>query len=70
MTILGQAVEWALRGKEEVCEGCGGTFTCGPLSKGGCWCKNETIAPERLEELKGRYKHCLCPECLRKAASE
>jgi hypothetical protein len=68
MSILGQAVDWAIRGREQVCEGCQGTFTCGPLTKGGCWCMQEKVAPEKLDELKGKYEKCLCPDCLRKAA--
>ena len=72
MTILGKAVEWAKQGREQVCEACGATFTCGPLAKGGCWCMQEKVAPERMAELKGKYERCLCPECLRgeRAASE
>ena len=60
-------------GKEDratyTCEACGETFTCGPLAKGGCWCMQENVPPERLEELKAQYARCLCPACLRKAAS-
>jgi hypothetical protein len=68
MTVIGKAVDWAIRGSEQACESCGATFTCGPLTKGGCWCMQEKVPPEKLEELKSKYKRCLCSDCLRKVA--
>ena len=70
MSILGKAVTWAVRGKQQSCESCGAAFTCGPMVKGGCWCMQEQVPAEKLEELKGKYDTCLCPACLRKAAAE
>lgn len=66
---MGKAVEWAIQGAEQACEGCGETFVCGPLTVGGCWCMREKVPPEKLAEIKAQYERCLCPACLRKAAA-
>lgn len=57
----------AAGGNKETCEACGAEFGCEPA--GNCWCFGETIPAETLAEIQGRYAHCLCPACLRQAAS-
>ncbi|HEY7228968.1 MAG TPA: cysteine-rich CWC family protein [Pseudolabrys sp.] len=47
-----------------VCVRCGASFDCG-LS-GDCWCAAE---PYRLPTTKASIEDCLCPACLRKAAT-
>jgi hypothetical protein len=59
-------LQWMLRGKQETCESCQNSFTCGP-GVGTCWCANENIPRNALQELKKKYHRCLCPTCLRKA---
>ena len=50
------------------CEACGGPFTCG-AKLSGCWCAEIKLSDETRAELKGRYRNCLCRECLEKAAA-
>jgi len=50
------------------CEACGNQFTCGATLT-GCWCSEIKLSDEQRAELKGRYRNCLCRECLLVAAS-
>lgn len=52
--------------REETCESCGASFTCGALS-GSCWCMEQPLSDKARTELKESYKGCLCPDCLRAA---
>jgi len=48
------------------CARCGSVFECG-AGTGDCWCAAE---PYRLPLTRaGEIEDCLCPECLRRAAS-
>jgi hypothetical protein len=64
---IGTMLRMMFRGKQETCEACQGSFPCGP--PGSCWCGQEKVPAETLQKLKGKYKHCLCPTCLRNAAA-
>jgi cysteine-rich CWC protein len=46
-----------------VCEACGNPFRCGASLK-GCWCFQVKLRPGAREELRGKYKYCLCGKCL------
>ncbi len=59
-------VKTALRGREQVCEACGESFTCGP-ALGPCWCFKEKVSAELREALKQKYGDCICQECLSRA---
>ena len=61
-------ISGVFQGKTQVCEACGGELTCGPVWS--CWCTRENVPKETLVDLKARYKRCLCPDCLRKAAAQ
>jgi hypothetical protein len=50
------------------CEACGIQFTCGATLV-GCWCSEINLSDEQRSQLKGRYRNCLCRECLRAVAS-
>ena len=50
-----------------LCEGCGEEFVCGASLK-GCWCMKVDLTDENREELKSKFKDCLCPNCLEKLA--
>lgn len=45
------------------CESCGNSFRCGASLK-GCWCFHLKLKLGAREELRGKYKYCLCGECL------
>jgi len=45
------------------CEACGNSFHCGASLK-GCWCFQVKLRPGAREELRGKYKYCLCADCL------
>jgi Cysteine-rich CWC len=50
------------------CEACGNSFACG-ATLGGCWC-TEVMLSERLRtQLRARYQHCLCRDCLERFAA-
>ena len=50
------------------CEACGSQFTCG-ATLAGCWCSEIKLSARQRDELKDRYRSCLCSECLRSIAS-
>ena len=50
------------------CEACGAQFTCG-ATLAGCWCSEIKLSASQRDELKDRYRSCLCSECLRSIAS-
>ena len=47
------------------CESCGAEFTCN-AGQETCWCFDVKVAPENLDELREKYKQCLCKNCLEK----
>jgi Cysteine-rich CWC len=49
------------------CEACGKPFVCGASLK-GCWCIQVKLSEQARKEMRERYNHCLCPECLMKLA--
>jgi hypothetical protein len=49
--------------RDLVCESCGKSFSCGASLK-GCWCSEIKLGDEDRAALKGRYRDCLCRECL------
>ena len=56
-----------------ICEGCGREFGCRRDSIGECWCNAEAYRlpmPVPLPAASGGAADCLCPDCLRAAASK
>ena len=51
------------RRADSICEACQKPFHCGASIK-GCWCLTVQLKDGAREELRARYKHCLCPDCL------
>ncbi len=51
-----------------ICEGCGQEFGCGRDDIGACWCNAEAYRLP-LPAQAGPLADCLCPACLRRAAS-
>lgn len=51
-----------------VCPACGATFDCG-ADREDCWCAAIAVAAPVLAGLRRRYRSCLCPACLGRAAS-
>ena len=55
--------------KAQACEACGETFAC-EISLGmGCWCGEIKLSDETRQELRRKYKNCLCRASLEKAAA-
>ncbi len=50
-----------------ICESCGEEFICGATLK-GCWCMEIKLADEAREDLKAKFRNCLCRNCLEKLA--
>jgi hypothetical protein len=50
------------------CESCGGEFTCG-ATLAGCWCGEISLSEATREELRARFKGCLCRACLESYAA-
>ncbi|MCI0488903.1 MAG: cysteine-rich CWC family protein [Blastocatellia bacterium] len=49
------------------CEACEGPFTCG-ASLVGCWCLKVKLPDSVREDLRSRYRRCLCRDCLERFA--
>ncbi|MCI0389361.1 MAG: cysteine-rich CWC family protein [Acidobacteria bacterium] len=49
------------------CEACGKPFHCGASLK-GCWCFQIKLSAEVKQQLRERYKDCLCSDCLERFA--
>jgi hypothetical protein len=52
----------------QTCESCGREFGCGAQDQ-ECWCSTLTLGADRLAVLREHFERCLCPDCLRLAAS-
>jgi hypothetical protein len=55
--------------KSQVCEVCGETFACEISLGKGCWCGEIKLSDETRQELRAKYKNCLCRACLENAAA-
>jgi hypothetical protein len=49
------------------CEACGQPFQCGAKLT-GCWCAEVRLSEHARAELRGKYRGCLCRQCLEEAA--
>jgi len=56
--------------KSQGCEACGETFACEISLGTGCWCGEIKLSDETRQELRAKYKNCLCCACLEKAAAK
>jgi hypothetical protein len=55
----------------QTCESCGREFGCGAdHDPDGCWCREIALGPERRAILREHFERCLCPDCLRRVASQ
>jgi hypothetical protein len=52
----------------QTCESCGREFACG-ADEDQCWCRSVPLGPDHLAVLREHFERCLCPDCLRLAAS-
>ena len=55
-------------GEPETCESCGRTFSCG-AKLSACWCAQVELTEDTRDELRGRFRGCLCRECLERNAA-
>jgi Cysteine-rich CWC len=55
--------------KSQACEACGETFACEIALGKGCWCGEIKLSDETRQELRAKYRNCLCRACLEKAAA-
>ena len=53
---------------KSVCESCGNEFTCGATLK-GCWCMKVDLTDEIRNEMRSKFKDCLCADCLDKISA-
>lgn len=53
--------------KTQECEACGQPFACEISLGKGCWCGEIKLSEETRQELRAKYKVCLCRVCLEKA---
>jgi len=51
------------RREPRTCEACGQSFACGASLK-GCWCSQIKLSAAARQQLRERYRDCLCRECL------
>jgi hypothetical protein len=52
-----------------VCESCGEGFVCG-VSLKGCWCVEVELSEKARQNLKTKFRNCLCRNCLEKYTAE
>ncbi len=52
-----------------VCQSCGEEFVCGATLK-GCWCMEIELSEKARQNLKTRFRNCLCRNCLEKYTAE
>jgi hypothetical protein len=52
----------------ETCEACGNSFTCG-ATLAGCWCMEVKLSERLRAQLRTRYQHCVCRNCLEQFAA-
>jgi len=69
MAILRKLTEFIRPDKRppRECDACGKPFVCGASLK-GCWCVQIKLSADVRQELRERYKDCLCPDCLKQFA--
>jgi hypothetical protein len=56
--------------KTQACEGCGESFACEISLGRGCWCGEIKLSDATRDELRAKYKKCLCRACLEKVGSD
>ena len=56
--------------KTKVCEACGESFACEVSLGRGCWCGELKLSEDIRQELRGKYKDCLCRACLEEAKAK
>jgi hypothetical protein len=65
MVMPRKLMEFLFPGKRawRACESSGNSFRCGVSFKGR-WCFQVKLKPGAREELREKFKHCLCGDCL------
>lgn len=53
--------------KTKACEACGESFACEVSLGKGCWCGELKLSEDTRQELRAKYRNCLCRACLEKA---
>ena len=53
--------------KTKACEACGESFACEISLGKGCWCGELKLSEDTRQELRAKYRDCLCRACLEKA---
>src|SRR5216684_2428875 len=56
--------------KTKVCEACGASFACEISLGTGCWCGELKLSEDTRQELRAKYRDCLCRACLEKAKAK
>ena len=54
-------------GKTKACEACGESFACEISLGKSCWCGELKLSEDTRQELRAKYRDCLCRACLEKA---
>jgi hypothetical protein len=53
--------------KTQACEGCGESFVCEISLGKDCWCGEVKLSEDTRQDLRAKYRKCLCRACLEKA---
>ncbi len=56
--------------KTKACEACGSSFACEISLGKGCWCGEVKLSEDARQELRAKYRDCLCRPCLEKAKAK
>lgn len=50
--------------KAQTCESCGADFACEISLGKGCWCGEVKLSDATRQELRAKFRRCLCRSCL------
>ncbi|MEK6283583.1 MAG: cysteine-rich CWC family protein [Acidobacteriota bacterium] len=53
--------------KTQACEACGASFGCEISPGQACWCGEVKLSDKTRQELRAKYRNCLCRTCLENA---
>ena len=70
MSDEGASLKLSVLPQAEWCEACGQPFVCEISLGKGCWCGEIKLSEDTRQELRAKYRNCLCRACLEKAKAK
>jgi len=70
MSDEGPSLKLPVLPQTEWCEACGQPFVCEISLGKGCWCGEIKLSEGTRQELRAKYRNCLCGACLEKVKAK